>query len=61
MAWLRIRKLINPLLLLFLVLFFRERISALDPAYRHLLQYLPYLTLSIVIALSVYYSRARLL
>ena len=61
MAWLRIRKLINPLLLLFLVLFFRERISALDPAYRHLLQYLPYLSLAIVIALSVYYSRARLL
>ena len=61
MSWISIRKLINPLLLLVLVLLFRERTETLNPAYQQLLQYLPYLALGIVCALSAYYARARLL
>ncbi len=60
MPWISVRKLSNPVLFLILVLLVRQYADNLQPAYKELLHYLPYLSLGIVIVLSVYYNRARL-
>ncbi|NKB37544.1 MAG: diguanylate cyclase [Gammaproteobacteria bacterium] len=61
MSWISVRKLSSPVLFVVLALLVRKHVDSLQPAYKDLLHYIPYLSLSIVIVLSVYYNRARLL
>ncbi|HEX7028445.1 MAG TPA: GGDEF domain-containing protein [Gammaproteobacteria bacterium] len=55
-----LRRLIVPLLLLVCAAVFRERMLAVEPYYRQLINGLPYLALGSALALSAYYNNSRL-
>jgi diguanylate cyclase (GGDEF)-like protein len=55
-----LRRLIVPLLLLAMAAVYRQQLPALQPAYRGLMDGLPYLTLGMAAALAVFYNRGRL-
>jgi diguanylate cyclase (GGDEF)-like protein len=60
MLLLPLRRLIVPLVLLLGAWLLRERLLLIDPAYRSLLDMLPYAGFGLAMALSFFYNRARL-
>lgn len=59
MAFLPLRRLLIPLILLITGIVLREEIAGLDPVYRQLVDGLPYVFLAGAAGLAVYYNRAH--
>lgn len=55
-----LRRLVFPFLLIIAAVLLRNEVNGLEPVYQQLLDGLPYVTLCLTLALSVYYNRARI-
>lgn len=60
MSFFPLRRLLLPLILIAVAVLLRSSVPGLDPDYRKLLDWLPYVTLGLALGLCIYYNRARL-
>lgn len=60
MSFFPLRRLFFPIILIVVAVLLRGSVPGFNPDYQHLLNWLPYVTLGLGLALCVYYNRARL-